>query len=658
MLAGIALLFPMGALGNSLTATELEEVNKRLVQVRPYSSKLKITAGDTIFIERSKSIKALRMRKGKLDYEGKVSGVVAPSGIVVHPRVDSISYTKRGKKIDVLFRYAIHVDPGGRRSGKVSFTLQLTERAGLGNIVVQDKVKHWITVQRLGQVDKKALTADFLGYRHFNRQSRGLLSKLRSKVRRLSLKDLSRVPPIDRLDPKSTSRVFAFLQSRRRMWVAHRHLVAASQSPDPQTASFAKTLLQNLASPDAKLAGLPLVALAAQAPPPPTAEVETLEPTRTEPAPPPSGTGDTLSPVTTYDPDTESQRPPPTTGRRPPPPTITKTGPDPKTGPKSGPPKPPGPKAVNQTGNPTGEGVTVLSDDPLAERRLRRIITIPGYTRGLVMDDPNIAHGAAVRMSWANVTLRERAVASALFYNAQVSITPDIGLELTVPTQYVNISPDEDDRFRSVYTLGNPLLSAKYRLYLPKVLERQPALTIRARWAIPFAPLHKVPPSELGVEDFTTQAHFTDTYAFFLEKTDLGLGVNFAWQWDMLYVGAQLYADYFFPVGGSLDRQSFFTLNYGASVGVLPFGEIVGAYLEGRATSLFAGPGRTEFFVYGGFRGRLLDYIEPAVWVAFPLGSIRDVSGLQIGAELRFSYDVEAIVDSGKLNRSDDILLE
>ncbi len=650
-LAGLGLTSPQYALGEPLSQPALQVVNQRLVNSRPYKAKLTITEGNTVFLERTKVVKAARLRKSPADYEGHVTGVVAPKGIVVHPRVDSFSLQKRGSNAEITFRYAIHVDPGARRSGKVQLSLQLLERTGLGNVVVVDKVKHWIKVRPIGTVSAKALSADFYGYRHYNGTARAQLNRLRNKVPRLSLKDRSRIPPLDRQPGKVATRVQAFMQSRRRMWIAHRHLVAAATSPDPNTSGLAKTLLRSLGEPASKLSKLPLVALAGAAPPPPTsAEVETLKPTRTEPAPPPSKSpGGTVAPVTRYDPDAESDRPTPP----PPPPVVAKV--DPPKSPEK-PTKPANADPAN-TGNPE-EPVGVVSDDPFAERLMRRVVTVPGYSRSLVMDDPNIAFGAAIRMGWANVTLGERAVTTAIFYDAQVSITPDIGLELSVPTQYLNIDPDPDDRFRSVYTIGNPLLSAKYRLYLPKVLERRPALTIRARWAIPMAPLHKVPPSDIGVETFTTQAYFTDTHAFFLEKTDLGLGVNFAWQWDMLHIGAQLYADYFFPVSGSLERQSFFTLNYGASVGVLPFGDIVGAYLEGRATSLFTGPGRTEFFTYAGFRGRILDYIEPAIWVAFPLGSIRDVSGLQVGAELRFSYDIEAIVDSGKLKRGDDPLLE
>ncbi len=646
-LAGLGLMSPQNALGEPLSQPALQVVEQRLVSSRPYKAKLTITEGDTIFLERTKLVKAGRLRKPSADYEGHVNGIVAPKGIVVHPRVDSFSLQKRGSNVEVTFRYAIHVDPGARRSGKVQLSLQLIERTGLGNVVVVDKVKHWIKLRPIGTIDAKALSADFYGYRHYNGAARAHLNRLRSKVPRLSLKDRSRIPPLDRQSGKVATRVQAFLQTRRRMWIAHRHLVAAANSPDPQTSGLAKKLLQSLSAPASKLAQLPLVALAETAPPPPSAQVETLKPTRTEPATS-DRPGGTIAPVTSYDPDTESDRPPP-----PPPPTAVA-----KIDPPKGPTKPAKPGSTNADPAAPEEPVGVVSDDPFAERLMRRVVTVPGYSRSLVMDEPNIAFGAAIRMGWANVTLGERAVTTAIFYDAQVSITPDIGLELSVPTQYLNIDPDPDDRFRSVYTIGNPLLSAKYRLYLPKVLERRPALTIRARWAIPMAPLHKVPPSDIGVETFTTQAYFTDTHAFFLEKTDLGLGVNFAWQWNMLHIGAQLYADYFFPVGGSLERQSFFTLNYGASVGVLPFGDIVGAYLEGRATSLFTGPGRTEFFTYAGFRGRFLNYIEPAIWVAFPLGSIRDVSGLQVGAELRFSYDIEAIVDSGKLRRGDDPLLE
>ena len=143
-------------------------------------------------------------------------------------------------------------------------------------------------------------------------------------------------------------------------------------------------------------------------------------------------------------------------------------------------------------------------------------------------------------------------------------------------------------------------------------------------------------------------------YAFLLEKTGLGLGVNAAYQWGMVHFGAQVGSDVFLAVG-DIDTTNKVTINYGFSVGVLPFGERLGAFIEGRAVSLL--PARTEFFTYFGARGQVFDYIEPAIWVGLPVGSVRNVNRFQVGAELRFSYDVHDVVEK-QTQRRDDRFLE
>src|SRR5262249_19231985 len=161
--------------------------------------------------------------------------------------------------------------------------------------------------------------------------------------------------------------------------------------------------------------------------------------------------------------------------------------------------------------------------------------------------------------------------------------------------------------------------------HLPEVGGRMPVLTVRGRWAIPIQPLHVVPPTQLGAEEFSQPAHFADLSAFLLEKSAFGLGVNAAWMTNIIYIGFQLYTDYFVPVSGANDREKFLAFNYGASVGVLPVGDLIGIFLETRAESIFAGPRRTEFFTYLGARAHF-EFVEPAVWLALPLGSVRDVT--------------------------------
>jgi hypothetical protein len=158
------------------------------------------------------------------------------------------------------------------------------------------------------------------------------------------------------------------------------------------------------------------------------------------------------------------------------------------------------------------------------------------------------------------------------------------------------------------------------------------------------------------VEEFTQPAHFVDLSAFLLEKNGFGAGANAAWMSGLIYLGAQMYADYYVPVSGANDQSSFMALSYGASVGAMPIGDIFGVFLEGKATSLLAGPRRTEFFTYLGARGRFADLVEPAVWIALPLGSVHDVTGFQFGASLRFAYDVEDAIVLSKSSAGESSL--
>ena len=299
----------------------------------------------------------------------------------------------------------------------------------------------------------------------------------------------------------------------------------------------------------------------------------------------------------------------------------------------------------------------VLEDDSFSGRALRRYTRLPSYYRGLLFEDPNIGYGAAIRFSFAPVEIRESANTAAIFYSAQAAFTRTLGAELTIPTQYLDITSFPGDRNPPAqYEIGNPLVALKYRFQLPEVQGRHPALTVKARWGIPVAPLHSVPATELIVEEFTREANFVDTYAFFMESHDFGLGANFVWRWKWLYTGFQLFGDIFVPVGDASQDTAFGAISYGATVGGLPFGDLVGFFIEGRGTSLLIGSGRNEFFAYAGARGRFLDMIEPALWVAVPLGSIREASPVQFGLELRFSYDVDDVLEPRRSRRDDDIL--
>ncbi len=646
-------LAPAIARGESLTAEEKKIVAARVDNLIAASPKITISPGETAFMVKKKSVSKAALRHRELEYEAIVTGVSTPKGVVVHPRVDEVHFEPKGADVDVVFRYTIHVDPGSRGGGRVQFTLKLIERTGLANTVATLKVAQVVNIGPPTKPTPKQLAADFHAYRYYGGHARARSDRLGGAGIKVSMQDLAPPPLLDKLEDKGAREVFRFLRERTRMWIAHRHLIAASQSGDAGVRKIADGFLANLGKRPEDMKGLPDATLtdrAAEPPPPPPAEgkVETLEPTAVEPAPGAEGGKDesSLKPVASYEPGSEGDEEPTDL-----PDSSRPREPDDKRGPAVAPVKPgEGVGTPPADDRPRPEASLELSDDPFAARQLRKVVYIPGYNRGLVLDDPNIAHGAAIRLEWANVTFQESAIAAAFFFEGQVALTRQLGVELKIPVEFVDLDLEGS---RNVFTMGNPLLAAKYRLYLPEVIGRRPALTLRARWALPISPLHNVPPTGLGAETFTREAHFADTYAFFLEKTALGLGFNLAWQWEFIYAGVQFYTDYFFPISGAADRAKFFTLNYGFSLGALPFGDIVGAYVEARAASLLYGPRRTEFFMYFGVRAKLLEYFEPGVWVGLPLGSVANVSGVQFGGELRFSYDLADILDSGTLTRRD-----
>lgn len=664
---GLALilgLLPSRALGQTPGPEDPQVIDRRLVEVVESAPTIAIEEGDTIFVERRESVSRARFTKKASDYEGQITGITSPRGVVVHARLDRFVLEPAGDKMNVTLRYAIHVDPGVTSGGRVSLTLTLLERTGLANVVVQTKVGHSINVTS-SKPKVEDLAADFYGYRLYQRRVKERIPKLeRAGVRGLTLADEGRVPALDRVSGDVAETVYELERERRRMWIAHRHLISARANKNPAISGAAAAYLANLDKPDSALSNLPVLASKAEEPARTEAPVERLKPQRVEPAGDGAAGAGTLNPVGAYEHGSDSEDDEPLTDPEP-------RRDDPRDKPKT--PAKPGEGEATADGTAEGkpivdDGTTParLDDDLLAGRRGREIV-IPSYARSLVLDDPNIAHAASVRLGWATVTQGGfEAVAPAIFYGAQVSVTKALGIEVSVPTTFVSLGeqraagPNQPARVLSTYVMGNPLFSAKYRIHLPEVEGRQPALTLRARWGLPLAPPHKIPPTQRTAEEFSFPAHFVDTWAFLNDKTDLGLGMNAAWQIGMFYSGLQLYGDYYLPVANAIDQTSFPTLSWGASVGVLPLDELLGVYLEGRATTLFTGPTRTEFFTYLGARSRFLDFYEVAVWGSMPIGSVGRVSGVQFGAELRFAYDIDDVITLGGRGArgQDDILRE
>lgn len=622
-------------------------VDHALIHQAEAGSKITLEQGDTVFLELKKPVPANRLRLRPSDYEGQIADVKASSGIVVPRHIDEVRFEPAGDHTAIVFHIAVSAEPRATPGpARADLTLKLVERTGLGNLIVSIKSTNALTVVK-AQPTESTLALDFVGYRLYAGIAQERLDQLqKGGVTGLSLADEGPLPTLDRFATRTVLAVLDFDRNRRRMWIARHRLLAAQESKDQSIATLARTYLANLDKSDSELTGAPATAVAnGGVVAGPSATAETLKPVRVEPGPSGPAPKGTIAPSGSYEAGSEGDElDEPVDAPRPKPPApateAAKTPVKPETQPSGG-------------GEARGGDRSNVGAEASAEQEFQREKTLPTYPRALVLDDPNVGYGAGVRFEWATVKRIEgtTGIAPALFFEAQAALTRNFGLELQVPTSLVSI---DVQRAQSTYAIGNPLIAAKYRFHLPEIEGRNPVLTIRARWAIPMQPLHSVPPTQFGAEEFSQPAHFADTSAFLLEKSAIGFGASAAYQIGMIYMGAQLYSDYYIPVQNAENQEAFLTVSYGASVGAFPFGSIVGFYAEGRATSLFAGPGRTELFAYLGARGHLLNFIEPAAWICLPIGSVSDVTGVQLGAGLHFTYDLQDAIVFGRAPASRD----
>ncbi len=632
-----------------LTPEEKKVVGQRLARVGNARDELTIEEGDTLFV-----VHRVRLPAGKLtgqasDYVPIVDGVVGPRGISVDERVDQVTVrpSRRGG-VDVSFRYAVSVAPGTRRGGRIQLKLKLIERKGIGDLKLQVAMGHLIKVRR-PKPSAVDVTADFHGYRIYKKLAAERIQELAAqRIAGLQLKAGDPLPPLNTLSPAQVEQVFEFDRWRRRLWIAYRHLVTASKVGDRSVSSLAQRYLSQLDEPDASLAGLPDVPLVPGAAPiVGQAAVETLAPTAEGPAappptppspsPPPSGgSGGGTGDVVVLQPLGEggdSGRPPASPPPRRPTEDLSE-------------PPPAAPIRAPDRDDPTAavEAIGGRRETTAPESNTERL---PPHPRFLSLEDPNISYGGSVRAIYAEVVTSAKARVPALFVGAQAGLTDDLGVELSVPIALVDLDVAEA---RNVVKVGNPLLTAKYRLRLPEVMERRPALTLGARWAIPVSPLSGVPPTSYDAEDFSRPAYFADPWAFLLERNGFGLVTATSWELGILHLGGQVSFDYFIPVDGATGAN-LPILGFGAGAGVHPFGPVIGAYAELRGTSVLVGPGRTELFAYLGARAEIA-WLEPALWVALPIGSVGAVGSLQFGAELRIAYDLDTVIVRGAGRRS------
>lgn len=626
--AGVATAAPEDA----LTEAERAVVRARLGALTLSQDTLTVASGDTAFIEARITLPTARVRGPATRYDGVMVNPKQIGSPTIQRSVDRLEFVSRGPQTEVIFVYAIVVPPGARRGGRIEARFELRERGGLGNTVARKKVRHRISVlaPRPTRVD---LAADFRGHRFYMGRARQRMAALeRAGVRRLSTQDGAAAAGTERLSAAGIQQLRLFERERRRAWVAHRHLVAAARARNRRVAGLGRAFLKNLAKPPEQWSGLPDLALVEAAP------LEASE----------EKSDGRLAPVAEYRSSSEGTVADPLS-----PAPAPETAPEPSPRLEAPRPEVPVAAAVDEGENDVaviyGEGLELVPTEPGDEARLGRRFYLPTVGRSLLLNDPNIAHSGAVRMSLAGVDRPEQATMTAIFYALQIGLTNDLGLEVTIPTQLVSL--DVGGLAQTLYRLGNPMVAAKYRFYLPRLGRRQPVLTARLRWGIAATQRNPIPASDLFTEQFSQPVTFPDTWAFFLEKSDVGVGASLAWEQGWVVLGAESHLDYLFPTEVATDQSSFLALGFGFAAGLRPFGEIATVFAETRGVSFLAGPARTELQVYGGLRSRLFDLIEPAVWVGYPVGSAADVTGLQFGAELRFSYDVRAIVELGGQRR-------
>lgn len=605
------LLLPSSALGAGLTPEQEAAIDERVASPRKAASVLELTPGDTALVEHVWTLPASQLRQlPSVDMEPVLTDAVGPSGVRIEPRGEIAAFRQRGTDVEVHFIVSVRASEAPQ-PGPIRYTLTLIERRGLGNILAREKIGARVAVAA-PDLKPHDLARDFYGYRLYKNRAIQFASRAQAEGVNLSLK--SRIPSLSRGSRRAVVAVRGFEVARRRMGIARRHLVVARLNPDPELSSLATRYLKNLDLPQKSWVDAPNVPILPDAGPASGAAGAAGAETLSESTPDDSGV---LAPITTYEPGTESERDAPEAevAATPPPPALDPVQPETTTRQEPG----------------------LVAEDSLVPGQ-KVYEDLPNYPRGLRLDDPNIAFAGSTRFTYAEAQLQESAVTAAVFYFVQAGFTPRIGLEATLPTQYVDLETIEAE---STYAAGNPLIALKYRFFLPDVERKAPALTVRARYGIPLSPPNKLRPTDITAETFSSQAYVVDTYAFLADYHDLGIGASLAWQYGWLTFNTQFYLDYFFPVD-STELGDFANLSYGMGVGALPFGDIVGGFAELRAISILRGSGRTEAMADFGFRGRFFDLLEPAVFLGIPIGSVSGNTSIQFGVELRVSYDLVA----------------
>ncbi len=539
-----------------------------------------------------------------------VHRTTGPDDVRVDPRVDGLELQREGNSVALTLTVAVHAAPTALPSDPhpLSYSIELLERGRRPRVITRAEWVGTVQVEAF-RTSKRLMARAFYGYRMFRRDSIRSVRILHARGVHVSLQENGRVPPLVGARPETVAILGAFEKSRRRMWMARSVLVTAAKRASPAMADVARRFLSNLHAPQHEWKGLPDIPI--------RSEISARPKDSQADAP------EVLEPVTKY--ELGSERPEPERET----PNQEVSVPRPTETPSNG---SDGPTELGTVDKSSTAGFGAMGS----------------YGRSLTLDDPNIAFGASSRFLYAEATTLFSARTATFFFFAQVALTDAFGLEATIPAQYVDLDEVEAE---SVFTAGNPLLAAKFRFHLPKIHQRRPALTVRIRYAIPVSPSTLLPPTSVVAESFTQEVNFVDSFAFQPDLHDIGAGANLAWRHRSLESITQLYIDYFFPVASEESLTDFFGISYGASVAYYPLPrDYIALIAEARGTSLLRSGGRTGAIANVGARGRIFRRFEPAVFVGFPMGAIDGASGVQIGAELRFSYDVERPCQTGQID--------
>ncbi|MEM6370844.1 MAG: hypothetical protein AAF851_21345 [Myxococcota bacterium] len=576
-------------LGLLILAAQVDPGVAQQLEPQPASPRLELRRGESAFLEHR--------------LEGPWQGFAATSRpnleVLVERVAGPINVARRGEILSLAQQGAQQVMKVGvvvrsaSAQGSAAYRIRVLDRRGIGTPLLERLIRVELSPAPSRWTDEELAYA-FHGADQFRSQAQGLLVDLRKRGVRASLKVDEPRPPLLRARDETMRMVQAFEGARRRLGIARRGLLAAARSGNAE----AQRLLTLLRQPASKRENAPPIPSSA---PPPQASTPTQNAT--------SRTNEegVLEPIEAYELGSD--------GRAASPPAA-------ESGPTPAPPAPAPTRPVRaETSSPAPARATESSDRPRP-------------VRGLVLDGADVGFGGGTRFVYAEARLLRSAQTAALFVFAEAAFTENLGLQLDVPIQFLSL---QDVEVRDVNTTGNPALSIKYRLWLPKLGGAPIALALRGRYGLPLTPEARFAPTTVVADDFSREVHFVEPHTFLVDRHDFALGASSAWRRGWLSLSAQLWFDYFVPVGSAESLSDFTSLSYGLGVGVLPFSRLdLGSFLEFRGTSVFAGGGRTEGNLYAGLRGRFFGWFEPGAYAGIPLGGLATSSSVQAGLELRF----------------------